>query len=207
MDKIEAVIFRYKSERKTSREFKFKMCLMAISMIVVLFVDLVMVLFASVEYKMLATIVTFLVLNILIKLYDGKWGTRNWKTKIKKMYREKFLLEQNILLNIISDEGLNNQQVYNLLVKKYERLPQGISKENYLITIISLVIAMTGVLVLPFQNIDNYVSYIRNVIVILIYLLALGYLLYRNIFIKIKQSDRKREQYRYLMELLEDILY
>lgn len=207
MDKIEAVIFRYKTERKTHKDFKVKMTFMVISMLLVVVVDLIFLLFASSVHKMLATIVTFVIVNIMIKLYDGKLGSNKWKNKIKKMYRDKFILDQNILLKIISDEGLNNQQVYNLIVKKYERLPQGISRENYIITIISLIVAMTGVLVSPFQNIDNYVTYIRNVIVILIYLLPLGYLIYRNIFIKVKQSDKKREYYRYLIELLEDVLY
>lgn len=207
MDKIEAVIFRYKSERKMHRDFKVKMTFMVISMFLVLAVDLIFLLVAPSVYKMLATIVTLVIVNIMIKLYDGKLGTSKWKNKIKKMYRDKFILDQNILLKIISDEGLNNQQVYNLIVKKYERLPQGISKENYIITIISLIVAMTGVLASPFQNIDNYVMYIRNIIVILIYLLPLGYLMYRNIFIKTKQSDKKKAYYRYLIELLEDVLY
>lgn len=56
MDKIEAIIFRYKSERKTHRDFKVKMTFMVISMLLVLAVDLIFLLVAPSVYKMLVNI-------------------------------------------------------------------------------------------------------------------------------------------------------
>lgn len=209
MDKIDIVIFRYKSERKLSIEFMVKVCLMAIPMLLVMSADIIVLVVAPVEYKLLATLLCLVIINILIKVNEGKLGTRKWKKELIKMYHKNFLSDQNKLLEIISDEGLNNQQVYNSIVKKYKRMPQNVSKENFTITIISLIVAMTGVLVSPLQNtnMENYVSYLANVIAILIYLLPIGYMLYRYIFSGIKQRDKKRGGYEYLMKLLEDVIY
>ena len=143
------------------------------------------------------------------KIMEGKWGTNKWKYRLMKLYQKRFKLDQNKLIGIISEEGMNCQQVYNLLTKRYSRMSQREDKQTFVITFFSLVIAFAGILVLPLQsnNSENYAEYLECVFIILFFLVPIGYILYKIIAAQGKQYDEKKKYYEYVIQLLEDYLY
>lgn len=209
MDKIDVVLFRYKRERKLSKEFKKMLRLMVIPIIILSLIGCVSIFAFPAYYWLLIVILCVVLMLIWAKIMEGKWGTNKWKCNLMKLYQERFKLDQSQLLAIIKDEGLNCQQVYNLLTKRYSRMSQGVDKQTFIITIFSLVIAFTGILASPLQstNLENYVEYVTYVFTILFFLVPIGYILYKAIVAQSKQYDEKKQYYEYAIELLEDHLY
>ena len=209
MDKIDVVLFRYKRERKFSKEFKRFVWGMAIPMIVLLLIDIATILFCPVDYVGMVLVLCAIFMVVWTKIVEGKWGTKKWKYKLMNAYRGRFKVDQDILIGIIKEEGMNCQQVYNLLIKRHNRMPQSADKQTFVITIVSLIVALTSVLASPFQsiNIENYAEYVTYVITILILMVPVGYGLYKFIVAQSKQYDEKKNNYEYVIELLEDHLY
>lgn len=209
MDKIDVVLFRYRRERKLSKELKKLIWFMAIPMIILLLIDILTIIFCPVSYAGIIIFICAILMVIWTKIIDGKWGNKEWKYKLMNAYRDRFNLDQSKLIDIIKDEGMNCQQVYNLLIRRHNRLPQSTDKQTFVITIVSLIVALTGILVSPLQNtnVENYAEYVAYVIIILIFLVPVGCGLYRFVISQNKQYDEKKNNYEYVIELLEDYLY
>ena len=172
MDKIDVVLFRYKRERKLSKELKKLLWLMLIPIILLVLIGCVSLFTFPTCYGLLIVILCVVLMLIWAKIMEGKWGTNKWKCNLMKLYKERFKLDQSKLLEIIKDEGLSCQQVYNLLTKRYSRMSQGVDKQTFIITIFSLVIAFTGILASPLQstNSENYAEYVIYIFIILFFL-------------------------------------
>ena len=209
MDKIDVVLFRYKKERKLSKEFKKMLWLMSIPIIILLLISFISPFVFATCYAWLIVIPCSVLMLIWAMIIEGKWGTNKWKYKLMNLYQERFKLDQSKLLEIIKDEGLSCQQVYNLLTKRYSRMSQGVDKQTFIITIFSLVIAFTGILASPLQstNSENYAEYVIYIFIILFFLVPIGYILYKVIVAQSKQYDEKKKDYEYVIGLLEDHLY
>ena len=214
MDKIDMMLFKYKRKKTLSEEFK-KMRRFIVMPTIILLIMLLLIgfvfffVFPREGVVWLILILYFLFLLIWAKMVEGKWGTNKWKEKKIKIYQECFKLDQGKLIEVIKEEGMNCQQVYNLLIKKHNRMPQKVDKQTFVITIFSLIIAFTGILASPLQNInmDNYGHYVECVIAILFFLIPMGYVVYKFIDAQNKQYDEKRDNYEYIIKLLEDALF
>lgn len=182
---------------------------MSIPIIILVLIGCVSLFAFPTYYGLLILILCVVLMLIWAKIMEGKWGTNKWKCNLMKLYHERFKLDQSQLLEIIKDEGLNCQQVYNLLTKRYSRMSRGTDKQTFIITLFSLVIAFTGILASPLQstNSQNYVDYVIYVFTILLFLVPIGYVLYKVIVAQSKQYDEKKQYYEYIIELLEDHLY
>ena len=134
---------------------------------------------------------------------EAKWGTAKWKKRILTARRAGFKTNQESLIEIINEEKMNCQQVYNGLVKKHSRLPQSTDRRGYIITILSLII------VSPIKDVglENYTAYVIGVFEIIIVLGVLGYIMYRIMTVQNMLYDEKKEIYEDVLELLEDRLY
>lgn len=208
MDKIDMVIFNFNMERTVSKEHKKMARILLILITMPLLIDLSFLLVFPAGYA-LSCILHSVLMLILFKFWEGKWGTNKWKYKCMKRYQENFKLNQSKLLQIINDEEMNCQQVYNLLTKRHSRMVQGADKRTLIISIFSLVIACTSILVSPLQRADleSYKQYVACVIVILFVLGLMANFFYRFISAQSKQYDEKKKDYEYVLKLLEDYLY
>lgn len=209
MDKIDVVLFRYKRERRLNREIKKILLGMSVSLIILFIVDVTLFFLCPLEYRGWITILYISSMITWSKIVEGKWGTEKWKYKLMNAYRERFKADQKKLIEIVRVEGLNCQQVYNLLIQRYQRMPQIMDKQTFAITIFSLIIAFAGILASPLQSLgfENYGEYLIFIIIILVFLGPLGYVYYRLIIAQNKQYDEKKNSYEYVIELLEDYLY
>lgn len=208
MDKIDVVLFRFKREKILSEEYKKRYRFTLIISIIYILAGLILVFLSPVGF-VLCSILYLVPMLIVIKFWEGKWGTNKWKYKCMKTYREYFKLNQGKLLEIINDEEMNCQQVYNLLTKRHGRMAQGADKRTLIISFFSLVIACTSIFASPLQrdNMESYEQYVVYVIVILFALGLIANLFYRRISAQSKQYDEKKKDYEYILKLLEDYLY
>lgn len=208
MDKIDMVLFKFKREKMLSEEFKKRYRFVLVISIIYSLIELIFVFLSPVGF-VLCSILYLVPMLIVIKFWEGKWGTNKWKNKCMKTYRENFKLNQCKLLEIINDEKMNCQQVYNLLTKRHSRMLQGADKRTLIISFFSLVIACTSIFVSPLQkaNMESYAQYVVYVIGILLALGLIAKFIYRRISAQSKQYDEKKKDYEYILKLLEDYLY
>lgn len=209
MDKIEMVLFRFKREQILSKEYKKRYRILLIITIIYILISFTLMFFSLAVWWMLCSILYVVPMLIMAKFWEGKWGTNKWKHKCMETYRDNFKQNQSKLLEIINDEEMNCQQVYNLLTKRDSKMVKGTDKPSLIISIFSLVIACTSILVSPLQraNLKNYAQYLTCVIVILFVLGIVADIFYRLISAQSKQYDEKKKDYEYALKLLEDYLY
>lgn len=208
MDKIEKILFRYESEKTQCEEFKKMFKILFIQIAIVVLIVLCLVIFLPEGILIWSTLYMVFML-MLEKKWDGKWGTKKWKKKWVKMCQENFKLHQKILVDVIKDEGLNCQQVYNLLIKKHGRIIPWSDKMTFIIAIISLVMSLISILMQPLLQTlsQDLVFFITCIFVMFLIIGTAAYLLYMIISIPNRQGEKKRNKYEYFMKLLEDHLY
>lgn len=209
MDKIDVVLFRYKSERKLSKEFKKMLWIMATPLIILPLLYFSAIYIIPTKWALIVMLLWAVLVLIWVKIIEGKWGPKKWKNKWMNTFRNRFKADQTKLIEIIKDEGMNCQQFYNLLLKRHSRIPPSADKSTYAITIISLLVALTAIFASPLQHntAEQYATYVGNVVAILVCLLPAGWALYKFIVSPSKQYDEKKNNYEYVLKLLEDCLY
>ncbi len=209
MDKIDVVLFRYRRERKKCPEITKMAVIMYIPLFITLIMDVVSLFFLHMIQGRILLGIGLLSMFIWIKFMEAKWGTAKWKKRILTARRARFKTNQESLIEIINEEKMNCQQVYNGLVKKHSRLPQSTDRRGYIITILSLIIALTGILVSPIKDVglEYYESYIISVFELIVLLGVFGYIMYRIMNVQNMLYDAKKEIYEDVLELLEDRLY
>lgn len=209
MDKIDVVLFRYRRERKKCSEVIKMAVIMSIPLFIILIMDVISMFLLHTIKGWILLGISVLSMFIWTKFMEAKWGTAKWKKRILTARRAGFKTNQESLIEIINEEKMNCQQVYNGLVKKHSRLPQSTDRRGYIITILSLIIALTGILVSPIKDVglENYTAYVIGVFEIIIVLGVLGYIMYRIVTVQNMLYDEKKEIYEDVLELLEDRLY
>lgn len=208
MDRIDKVLFIFKREKTFSKKCKKMRRLTLIPMTILLLINtiLAIVFLLGHVWSLILSILCLILMAILAKFMKGKWGTNKWKEKWVEVYHDNFNFDQVKLVAIIKGEGMNCQQVYNFLIKRHSRIPHKVDDQTFIITIFSLVIAFTGILVSPLQN-TSFETYIKYIMEILIFLAPMAYILYEFIIAQSKDYDKKKNDYEYIIKLLEDYLY
>lgn len=209
MDKIDVVLFRYRRERKKCSEVIKMAVIMSIPLFIILIMDVISMFLLHTIKGWILLGISVLSMFIWTKFMEAKWGTAKWKKRILTARRAGFKTNQESLIEIINEEKMNCQQVYNGLVKKHSRLPQSTDRRGYIITILSLIIALTGILVSPIKDVglEYYTAYVMGVFEIIVLLGVMGYILYRIVTVQNMLYDEKKEIYEDVLELLEDWLY
>lgn len=208
MDKIDVVLFRFKREKTFSKKCKKMRRLTLIPMTILLLTNTILTFAFLLGYvwSLILSIICLILMEILAKIMEGKWGTNKWKDKWVEVYHDNFNFNQEKLVAIINGEGMNCQQVYNFLIKRHSRMLHKVDKQTFIITIFSLVIAFTSILVSPLQN-TSFEIYTKYIIKILFFLAPMAYILYKFIIAQSKDYDKKKNDYECVIKLLEDYLY
>lgn len=208
MDKIDVVLFKFKMERTVSKEYKKMTRILLILITMPLLIDLSFLFVFPAGYA-LCCILHMVLMLILDKFWEGKWGTNKWKHNWMKIYKENFQLYKRTLVEVIKEEKLNCQQVYNILIKKHSRILPWTNKESLIIAIFSLVISLIGILVqlLQKESLESYAKLVQYISLTIIVLGIVAYIFYRVISMQNGQSDEKKKEYEYIIKLLEDYLY
>lgn len=204
MNKVDLILFRYKNEKTLSKKYKRFLYGMLSPIIVLLLLDIFSIVIFSAEVACAIQLFSIIIMLMYSKVLDGKLAPRAIKYKLTDMLRYKFVTNQELLVKIVREEGMNCQQIYNLLIKKYSRIPHSVDRPTFLITIISLIVALLSVLA-P-NNTETYNEYLNNIMRILVFLLPIGYGLYKIVTIQSNKYENKKKDYEYILDLLEEYL-
>lgn len=143
---------------------------------------------------------------------NGLFGKREFRRHMVEYRRKKFIERQETLKKVIEEKGMTCQQAYNLLNKKVEKLPKSGDKVLYIISISSVIVAVTNLLVVPFQNVGvyNYAEYFVSIFVVLLFLIPITFFICKFVKFLTESFDLtflKKSNYRFVLKLLEDMLY
>ncbi len=214
MDKVDEILYEFNKKQKDSnlrKEWLKKIMGPGIALAGLLIVEFIMcAIFQSVT-ALVALIITTVLLWCWYLASLGRIGTQKWKDKTMEYYRMRFKEQQKILYSVIKDKKLVNQEVYNKLQVKHGRQPAKTDKAAYIVSVASLVVAMTSILVAPLTNYagQDYASFIIVVFAILLLFAEVSYFLFCGIE-KLSETQEslflKENKLEHVMKLLEDDL-
>jgi len=214
MDKVDEILYEYSKKQKTSqmsKEWRKKILRPGFLLIVLLLLEFIACAIYRWLFALLALLVTLVVFWFWYLACIGRIGTKKWKDKIMKYYRERFVEQQNVLFSVIEEKKMVKQEVYNKLKVKFSRQPVKTDKTAYIVSVASLVVAMTSILVAPLTNYagQDYASFIVAVFVILLLISEMSYFLLCGIE-KLSETQEslflKENKLEHVMKLLEDDL-
>lgn len=214
MDKVDEILYEFNKLQKNSelrQKRNKKILIPGIILVVILFVETIMFFF----FRWVAALITFFITLVVLWLWYiaslGRIGTQKWKDETMAYYRKRFEEQQKILLELIKEKNMSNQDVCNRLQVKYSRQPVKTDNSVRIISIASLVIAMTSVVVAPLTDYveTDYSSFIILVFAILILFAEVAYFLFCGIDLLCENQEHlflEKNKYVHVMKLLEDYL-
>lgn len=214
MDKVDEILYEYSKKQKTSKmrkEWRKKIMRPGILFIVLLFLEFIVCVICQWWYVLMAFMVTLMAFWCWYLACIGRIGTQKWKDEIMKYYRERFVEQQNVLFSVIEEKKMVKQEVYNRLKVKYSRQPAKTDKIAYIVSIASLVVAMTSIIVAPLTNHagQDYASFIVVVFAILLLFAEMSYIVF-YVVEKLSETQEslflKENNLEHVMKLLEDNL-
>lgn len=216
MDKIDELLFKYNNRKIKLSEESQKMYnfieIPLIGILIMMLTEAVICLVEHLTYMYIVMIFTIIAEWLWMQFCKGKIGTKKWKQKIVKYSRNLFKENQKQLIDLIISEGMTCQQVYNLLIKKDGRLSRAGDKTIYFISICSLLVALISVLVSPLNNIIG-VDYSMYLAYVLCFFLIFGpiiFCVFKILYLSNETPDSKfmkKNNYDYIIKMLEDMLY